>query len=63
MVRLTKIFDLLGMDTEITLIYDSETIYTDTCGNCPKVTWCCAYAEGLKYDIESARYIITVKYM
>lgn len=62
MVRLTKLFDLLGMDTEITLFFEEENIYVGTGGDCPRETWCCAYAERLEYNPNTGRYIITICY-
>jgi len=63
MVRLTKIFDLLGLDTNISLIFNGENEYTGDCGSCPRETWCCAYADSLKFDVKSARYIIGIRYI
>lgn len=63
MVRLTRLFDILGIDTEIELIHDDSTVYTGTCGDCQKETWCCAYADSLKFDVNSSRYIIGIRYI
>ena len=62
MVRLTKIFDLLGMNTEISLFFEDRLAYMGTCGECPRETWCCAYAEHLSYNEHTGRYLIDIIY-
>lgn len=63
MIRLTKIFDLLGMETLIT-IYEGQTkLYFGECGKCSRNIFSHAYVKEMKFDNQKGRYIVKIRYM
>lgn len=63
MIKLTKIFDLLGNDTRITIFEGETKLYSGTCGKCTRDIWTNAYIKKMVFDIHRERYIITIRYM
>ena len=63
MIRLTKIFDLLGNDTFVSIKEGEKEIYSGECGKCTRDIWRCAYVKDMRFDIHLERYVIRVRYM
>lgn len=62
MIRLTKIFDLLGNDTSV-IIYGGETkLYSGLAGKCTRDIWRNAYIKDMEFSNHLGRYIINVVY-
>lgn len=63
MIKLTKIFDLLGMETRVIICEGETKLYSGTCGACPKNVWKNAHVKEMEFNKHLERYIITVRYM
>lgn len=63
MIRLTRIFDLLGNEELIT-IYEGQTkLYFGECGKCTLNIFNHAYVKEMKFDNRKGRYIVKIRYM
>lgn len=63
MIKLTKLFDLLGEDTLVIICEGETKLYSGTCGKCTKEVWGHAVVKEMEFNNHLERYIITVRYM
>lgn len=63
MIKLTKIFDLLGMETKVIICEGETKLYSGLCGKCPMEVWKNAYIKEMEFNNTLERYILTVRYM
>ena len=62
MIRLTKIFDLLGLDTFVSIENKYTEIYSGECGKCTRDIWRNAFVKRMRFDVNFERYFIEVIY-
>lgn len=63
MIKLTNIFDLLGIETKVIICEGENKLYSGFCGNCPRNIWKNAYIKNMDFNKHLERYIISVRYM
>ena len=63
MIRLTKIFDLLGNEENVIICEGETKIYSGECGKCKRDIWRNAYVKKMKFNNHLERYIISIRYM
>ena len=62
MIRLTKIFDLLGNDTLVIICEGETKLYSGLIGKCTRDIWRNAYIKDMEFNNHLERYIINVMY-
>lgn len=63
MIKLTKIFDLLGDEALVIVTEGENKLYSGQCGKCTKVIWGHAYVKDMEFNNLLERYIINIRYM
>lgn len=62
MIRLTKIFDLLGNDTSVIIRYGETKLYSGSVEKCTRDIWRNAYIKDMGFSDYLGKYIIYVVY-
>ena len=62
MIRLTKIFDLLGNDTLIIICEGETKLYSGFVGKCTRDIWRNAYIKDMEFNNNLERYIVNIMY-
>lgn len=63
MIKLTKIFDLLGTDEKIIICEGEKKLYSGMVGKCTKKVFGHAYVKDMEFNNHLERYIINIRYM
>lgn len=63
MIKLTKLFELVGMENLVTVYEGAKKIYFGKCSKCPAKICEYTYVKEMKFSNETFRYIINVRYM
>ena len=63
MIKLTKIFDLLGDEALVIVTEGENKLYSGQCGKCSKDIWCHAYVKDMEFNNRLEKYIINVRDM
>lgn len=63
MIRLTRIFDLLGNEELITIYEGENKLYFGECGKCTLNIFNQAYVKEMKFDNQKGRYMVKIRYL
>ena len=63
MIKLVKIFDILGMESRIIIYEGEKKLYSGTCENCTRNVWKNAHIVEMKFNNLLEKYIISIRYM